>query len=284
MCILKSDNFDFFLQKFICSKFMEMSSGEWLSDLENEDPTSIMHHCQKMMSSDVFEFEDIFQAPDLILSNNIEPAVMEATNKITPSIDCSWSSSGKLICFGSSEFETKPKLSNGNNNKRVMLTSNEHVVAERRRREKMTQGFIALSALIPGLKKTDKASILGETVEYLKQLEDRAKVLEEQTSKRTMESVCLVNNIQTQTFDDAANSVSYSNKIMNPDDNLEIEAKVLNNNIFIRVHSLKNQGLIQYLLEEIGKLNLTTLNCQTMQFGSYAITITILAKECLKKK
>uniref|UniRef100_A0A803L1Y5 BHLH domain-containing protein n=2 Tax=Chenopodium quinoa TaxID=63459 RepID=A0A803L1Y5_CHEQI len=268
---------------------MEMSSGEWLSDLENEDPTSIMHHCQMMMSSDVFEFEDIFQAPDLILdtkikSNNFEP-VMEATNKITPSIDCDWSSSGKLICFGSSDFETKPELSNGNN-KRVMLTSNEHVVAERRRREKMTQGFIALSALIPGLKKlhihilikTDKASILGETVEYLKQLEDRAKVLEEQTSKRTMESVCLVNKIQTQTFDDAANSFSYSNKIMSPDDNLEIEAKVVNNNIFIRVHSLKNHGLIHHILEEIGKLNLTTLNCQTMPFGSYAINITILAK------
>uniref|UniRef100_A0A803LE66 BHLH domain-containing protein n=1 Tax=Chenopodium quinoa TaxID=63459 RepID=A0A803LE66_CHEQI len=191
-----------------------------------------------------------------------------------------------LICFGSlSDFETSnPKLSNGSK-KKVGSTSinNEHVVAERRRREKMTQGFIALSALIPGLKKTDKASILAETIEYLKQLEERAKVLEEQTSKRTMESVCLVKKKQRHTLNDnSATSYSYdhqySNKTINFDDNLEIEAKVLNNNILIRVHSLKIQGLIQKIIEEIGNLNMIPLNYQTMPFGSYDITMTIVAK------
>uniref|UniRef100_A0A803LNQ0 GAG-pre-integrase domain-containing protein n=1 Tax=Chenopodium quinoa TaxID=63459 RepID=A0A803LNQ0_CHEQI len=257
---------EMFCKQVFFSKFMDILSGEWLSDLVNEDPTLIMNDYQMMMSShgneDAFEFEDIFQTPDVMFDTN-NPAlikgdnfksVMEVTNKITPNIDRSWSSSGQLICFGSStNFETtNPKLSNGS--KKGKDDS-----------------------------RTDKASILTETAEYLKQLEERAKVLEEQTSKRTMESVCLVKKKQRHTLNDNSatsysNDHQYSNKTINFDDNLEIEAKVLNNNILIRVHSLKVQGLIQKIIEEIGTLNMTPLNYQAMPFGSYAIIVTIVAK------
>ncbi|KAE8654385.1 hypothetical protein F3Y22_tig00117048pilonHSYRG00151 [Hibiscus syriacus] len=42
--------------------------------------------------------------------------------------------------------------------------TNDTALAERKRREKLSQKFIALSALVPGLKKMDKATVLGDAI------------------------------------------------------------------------------------------------------------------------
>nr|GMD18584.1 putative anthocyanin transcriptional regulator [Ipomoea batatas] len=53
-----------------------------------------------------------------------------------------------------------------------------HVLAERRRREKLNERFIILRSLVPFVTKMDKASILGDTIEYVKQLRRRIQELE----------------------------------------------------------------------------------------------------------
>ncbi|XP_058082223.1 transcription factor GLABRA 3-like isoform X2 [Magnolia sinica] len=53
-----------------------------------------------------------------------------------------------------------------------------HVLSERRRREKLNEKFLVLRSLIPSISKVDKASILGDTIEYLKELERRVEELE----------------------------------------------------------------------------------------------------------
>ncbi|KAL9263341.1 Transcription factor BHLH42-like protein [Drosera capensis] len=59
--------------------------------------------------------------------------------------------------------------------------SANHVLAERRRREKLNERFIILRSLVPFVTKMDKASILGDTIEYLKQLRKKIQDLEGQT-------------------------------------------------------------------------------------------------------
>ncbi|KAI3676502.1 hypothetical protein L1987_86112 [Smallanthus sonchifolius] len=56
--------------------------------------------------------------------------------------------------------------------------SANHVLAERRRREKLNERFITLRTLVPLVTKMDKASILGDTIEYVKQLRKKIQDLE----------------------------------------------------------------------------------------------------------
>ncbi|URD80333.1 anthocyanin regulatory Lc protein [Musa troglodytarum] len=53
-----------------------------------------------------------------------------------------------------------------------------HVLSERKRREKLNEKFLVLRSLIPSVSKVDKASVLGDTIEYLKDLERRVQKLE----------------------------------------------------------------------------------------------------------
>uniref|UniRef100_A0A0E0KTS0 BHLH domain-containing protein n=1 Tax=Oryza punctata TaxID=4537 RepID=A0A0E0KTS0_ORYPU len=53
-----------------------------------------------------------------------------------------------------------------------------HVMSERRRREKLNEMFLILKSLLPSVRKVDKASVLAETITYLKLLEKRVKELE----------------------------------------------------------------------------------------------------------
>lgn len=64
--------------------------------------------------------------------------------------------------------------------------SANHVLAERRRREKLNERFIILRSLVPFVTKMDKASILGDTIEYVKQL--RKKIQDLETRNKQMEA------------------------------------------------------------------------------------------------
>ncbi|KGN57920.1 transcription factor bHLH3 [Cucumis sativus] len=53
-----------------------------------------------------------------------------------------------------------------------------HVEAERQRREKLNQRFYALRAVVPNISKMDKASLLGDAITYITDLQMKIKVME----------------------------------------------------------------------------------------------------------
>ncbi|KAJ4728102.1 transcription factor bHLH13 [Melia azedarach] len=58
-----------------------------------------------------------------------------------------------------------------------------HVEAERQRREKLNQRFYALRAVVPNISKMDKASLLGDAIAYINELQGKLKVMEAEREK-----------------------------------------------------------------------------------------------------
>lgn len=160
--------------------------------------------------------------------------------------------------------------------------SQDHIMAERKRRERLSQRFIALSALIPGLKKMDKASVLDDAIKYVKKLRERLNLLEQQIPKHTVQSVVYVNKSPLASEDSKASSMENSSK-GNGDDKLglltpEIEARVVDKNVLVRIHCEKKKGLLVKSLAELEKLQLTVVNASILSFSETALDLTLSAQ------
>uniref|UniRef100_A0A7N0T2I3 BHLH domain-containing protein n=1 Tax=Kalanchoe fedtschenkoi TaxID=63787 RepID=A0A7N0T2I3_KALFE len=159
----------------------------------------------------------------------------------------------------------------------------DHITAERNRREKLNQRFIALSSAIPGLKKMDKATVLQEATKYVKQLQERIKTLEKQTKSITMmesavfvkKTLLVINDINKSGF---CNETSFSEKTLSDESLPVIEVRFCDKKVLIRVHCDRKKGAAEKILGEIAKLHLTVVNSNVLAFGSSALDVTVLAK------
>ncbi|XP_057472877.1 transcription factor MTB3-like [Actinidia eriantha] len=86
-----------------------------------------------------------------------------------------------------------------------------HVEAERQRREKLNQRFYALRAVVPNISKMDKASLLGDAISYITDLQGRIRLLEaEKYMADNTQRQCTVPEIDFQArHEDAVVRVSY---------------------------------------------------------------------------
>uniref|UniRef100_A0A804IGW6 BHLH domain-containing protein n=1 Tax=Musa acuminata subsp. malaccensis TaxID=214687 RepID=A0A804IGW6_MUSAM len=178
----------------------------------------------------------------------------------------------------------------------------EHVVAERKRREKLSQRFIALSAVVPGLKKVrswigssfllrqrstrlidlqistpwkmDKASVLGDAIEYLKRLEEQVKSLEDQVAKRQAEKAVLVKKSRLCADDDDSSSDEHPCGGPAP----QIEARVCDKAVLIKIHCENRKGVLVKALSEIEKLHLSVGNTSVIPFAAASLDITVMTQ------
>lgn len=61
------------------------------------------------------------------------------------------------------------------NNVRPCAASQRHIRTEQKRRDRINEGFVALQALLPGKEKVEKAIMLTQAADYIKQLQVCAK-------------------------------------------------------------------------------------------------------------
>ncbi|CAL9048010.1 transcription factor bHLH18-like [Musa acuminata AAA Group] len=166
----------------------------------------------------------------------------------------------------------------GNTGVRSASHNQEHIMAERKRREKLSQRFIELSAVVPGLKKMDKASVLSDAIKYLKQLQENVKALEDQVAKRNVESAVLVKKYQLCADDDSSSCTENFNERQSGESLPEIEARVCEKTILIRIHCENRKGVLVKALCEIEKLHLSVMNTSVMPFAGSSLDITVMTQ------
>uniref|UniRef100_A0A7C9A3Y8 BHLH domain-containing protein n=1 Tax=Opuntia streptacantha TaxID=393608 RepID=A0A7C9A3Y8_OPUST len=186
--------------------------------------------------------------------------------------------------------QQEEETANGDRSKRKREANQAqaHIMAERKRRELLGQRFIALSTIIPDLKKTDKMSVLGEAIKYLRQLQEKVKNLEEVVAKHTVESLVVKKSQVIIDNDDGGSggagdndSSSFnvdSNNNNNKDSLPQIEVKVSGKTLLFRVYCEKEKGTFTKLFCELEKHGITVVNANVYPFGALALDITILAQ------
>ncbi|KAJ8428525.1 hypothetical protein Cgig2_009212 [Carnegiea gigantea] len=168
--------------------------------------------------------------------------------------------------------------------KRQPNQAQAHIVAERKRRELLSQCFIALSGI------TDKTSVLGEAIKYLRELQEKVRILEEVVAKHTVESVVVVKKskvVVNNNDNGGSGSVSdhdsssfnvESNNRDNKDSLPQIEVKLSGKTLVFRVYCEKEKGILTKLFCEVEKHGITVVNANIFPFGALAFDITILAQ------
>ncbi|XP_022875985.1 transcription factor bHLH18-like [Olea europaea var. sylvestris] len=167
---------------------------------------------------------------------------------------------------------------------RSPLQAQDHVMSERKRREKLSQLFINLSKVVPGLKKLDKASLLGDAIKHVQELQERVRILEEEAEEANRNLIITSNANYSATRNSIPTLNSFSSKESSINSGTresvpaEIKARISNNNVMIKIFHKKHKGLVSRIQYEMENLHLNVLDVRAMPFGSSTVDITILAE------
>lgn len=157
----------------------------------------------------------------------------------------------------------------------------DHMLAERKRREKLARRFISLSALLPGLKKMDKATVLEDATDYIQELQCRVMELEGLSYMKT-------NNMQPAISSKKQKLSFGDNNCTSSDEpdigespspcNPDISVKMLGSSVLLRIYCWKNYLSLVKAFSEIQKLGLSITSSSALPFAN-TLLITIVSKK-----
>ncbi|KAJ1396746.1 Myc-type, basic helix-loop-helix [Sesbania bispinosa] len=172
------------------------------------------------------------------------------------------------------KFGPKQSAIQGGKQSRSGSNTVDHVIAERKRRQDLAEKFIALSSIVPGLKKIDKTSIVCETISYVKQLHVRVTELEQPRDKTGNESLAYLKKTSL-----CGANETKSEDCCRPSELLpDVKARVLKNEVIIWIHCKKENGIELKILDLLENLQLCVTGSSVLPFGNSTLNITILAQ------
>ncbi|BAU00343.1 hypothetical protein VIGAN_10192900 [Vigna angularis var. angularis] len=242
----------------------------------NSTPISTKHFSPKLSSSSSSSSSPPSQIMFLNNSNSLSVENTQFQGIVSAALSPPQQNKGVSVSIPENGTRSSKNLKD----KGIRKTSGHgrnHIIAERKRRQKVSQGLIALAALIPGLKKMDKASVLGDAVRYVKDLQERLKNLEGKNKKKRDEKseVVMVKKPRLSYHDGSASGDGdgcFRESLP------RVEARVSEKDVLLRIHCEKRKGLLLKMLVEIQNLHLFVVNSSVLRFGDSNLDITIVAQ------
>ncbi|KAD5317912.1 hypothetical protein E3N88_17858 [Mikania micrantha] len=156
----------------------------------------------------------------------------------------------------------------------------DHMLAERKRREKLAKRFISLSCLLPGLKKFDKATVLEDATNYILELQCRVKELEGLSNIKTknMQSAVSAKRSKLSCSDDNDSSYDETN-IRDSSCKPEIEVRMSSGCVLVRIYCRRNYLILEKAFSEMSKIGLSVTSSSALPFANTYLLITIVAKK-----
>lgn len=125
----------------------------------------------------------------------------------------------------------------------------------------------------------DKATVLGNAINYVKELKERVAVLEEESKKTKVESVVVLNKPELSgEIDDSSSCDESIDAGSGNEPLLQVEARVSGQEVLLRIHCQRQKGLLVKLLAQIQSLHLFAVNSSVLPFGHSIIDITVIAQ------
>lgn len=138
-----------------------------------------------------------------------------------------------------------------------------HVEAERQRREKLNQRFYALRAVVPNISKMDKASLLGDAITYITDLQEKLKGLEAE-----MENFRAPSEAEPE-----AKSIEETKFPRNSD----IEIKAIHGEVIVKVSSSLHAHPVSRVIEAFKEAQINVLESRLLM-GDDAVFHTFVIK------
>ncbi|KAI9196787.1 hypothetical protein LWI28_026977 [Acer negundo] len=222
---------------------------------------------------DIFGFNDTIMVPDLgFVLNSMPSSTLDGELKGMDDEENDEDDSS-----GTTTTTTTP------NDRKTKTDRSKTLISERRRRGRMKEKLYQLRALVPNITKMDKASIVGDAVLYVQNLQGQAKKLKAEIA--SLESSVAANSERHQesTENSKRNHVSRGA-------NLPISKQIMQMDVFqvdersfyVRLVCSKGAGVAASLykaLESLTGFNLQNTNLTTMS-ERLVLTFTLIVRDC----
>ncbi|VVA15694.1 PREDICTED: mRNAion factor [Prunus dulcis] len=180
----------------------------------------------------------------------------------------------------------------------------KNLVAERKRRKKLNERLFALRALVPNISKLDRASILGDAIEYVQELQKQAKQLQDELDDHAEDEgpknsgiTGHHNNIQSEIqseldpggpkTDHQHDSISkqsqdsdviHDHKTQQMEPQVEV-AQLDGNQFFVKVFCEHKPGGFVRLMEALSSLSLEVINANVTSFRCLVSNVFIVERK-----